>query len=147
MAGGAAQPETKYARLGGHRIAYQVGRPLPEPLPPDPLPPWEAYAEELDAVMDAVGAERAALLTAGPEAGPMALFFAGTRPERTGALILADATARYLVADAYPIGVPPEATDGSCSRSATSCAASGEDRGPRHLKGVEGAWQLFAVGG
>jgi len=82
-----------------------------DPLPPDPLPPWEAYAEELDAVMDAVGMERVALLTAGPEAGPMALFFAGTRPERTGALILADATARYLVADDYPIGVPPEAAE------------------------------------
>jgi pimeloyl-ACP methyl ester carboxylesterase len=82
-----------------------------DPLPPDPLPPWEAYAEELDAVMDAVGMERVALLTAGPEAGPMALFFAGTRPERTGALILADATARYLVADDYPIGVAPEVAE------------------------------------
>ena len=38
----------------------------------------------------------------------MALFFAGTRPERTSALILADATARYLVADDYPIGFPSE---------------------------------------
>jgi pimeloyl-ACP methyl ester carboxylesterase len=50
-------------------------------------------------VMDAVGSRRAALLANGPEAGPMALFFAGTRPERTSALILADATARHLVAD------------------------------------------------
>jgi pimeloyl-ACP methyl ester carboxylesterase len=82
-----------------------------DPLPPDPLPPWEAYAEELVAVMDAVGSQRAALLVAGPEAAPMALSFAGTRPERTAALILADATARYLVADDYPIGFPPEATE------------------------------------
>jgi pimeloyl-ACP methyl ester carboxylesterase len=54
-----------------------------DPLPPNPLPAWETYAEELDAVMDAAGSRRAAVLANGPEAGPMALFFAGTRPERT----------------------------------------------------------------
>ncbi len=79
-----------------------------DPLPPDPLPPWEAYAEELLAVMDTVGSRQAALIAAGPEAGPMALAVAGTRPERISALVLADATARYLVADDYPIGVAPE---------------------------------------
>jgi class 3 adenylate cyclase len=163
VAGGAEQPETRYARLRGDRIAYQVlgqgppdlvftmgsfshvdvawedpqialflrrlasfsrllrfdrrGTGASDPLPPDPLPSWEAYAEELHAVMDAVGMERAALLTAGPEAGPMALFFAGTRPERTAALILADATARYLVADDYPIGFSPEETAAMVARA------------------------------
>jgi class 3 adenylate cyclase len=157
VAGAAVPPETRYARVGPDRLAYQVlgqgppdlvlgmgafshvdivwedpqtalflrrlasfcrllrfdrrGTGASDPLPPDPLPPWEAYAEELVAVMDAVGSQRAALLVAGPEAGPMALSFAGTRPERTAALILADATARYLVADDYPIGFPPEATE------------------------------------
>jgi hypothetical protein len=33
-----------------------------DPLPPDPLPPWESYAEELAAVLDEVGPERPALL-------------------------------------------------------------------------------------
>jgi len=157
VAGAAVPPETRYARVGPDRLAYQVlgqgppdlvltigafshvdivwedpqtalflrrlasfcrllrfdrrGTGASDPLPPDPLPPWEAYAEELVAVMDAVGSQRAALLVAGPEAGPMALSFAGTRPERTAGLILADATARYLVADDYPIGFPPEATE------------------------------------
>jgi pimeloyl-ACP methyl ester carboxylesterase len=168
VAGGAAQPETRYARLGQDRLAYQVvgqgppdlvltmgafshvdliwddpqvalflrrlasfsrlvrfdrrGTGASDPLPPDPLPPWEAYAEELVAVMDTVGVQRAALLAAGPEAGPMALFFAGTRPERTTALILADATARYVVADDYPIGFPPEQVEAMIAR-ATSCGA------------------------
>jgi class 3 adenylate cyclase len=163
VAGEAAQPETRFARLHGDRIAYQVlgqgppdlvftmgsfshvdvawedpqialflrrlasfsrllrfdrrGTGASDPLPPDPLPPWEAYAEELDAVMDAAGMERAALLTAGPEAGPMALFFAGTRPDRIGALVVADATARYLVADDYPIGVAPEAAEAMVARA------------------------------
>src|SRR6266545_3336384 len=163
VAGGAAQPETRYARLGGDRIAYQVlgqgppdlvftmgsfshvdvawedpqialflrrlasfsrllrfdrrGTGASDPLPADPLPPWEAYAEELVAVLDAAGVERAALLTAGPEAGPMALFFAGTRPDRTSALIIADATARYLAADDYPIGVPPDIAETVVARA------------------------------
>ena len=88
-----------------------------DPLPPHRLPPWEAYAEELTAVMDAAGSERVALLAAGPEAGPMALFFAGTKPERTTALLLVDATARYLAADDYPIGVPREAAEATIARA------------------------------
>ena len=46
----------------------------------------------------------------------MALFFAGTRPERTSALILADATARYLIPDDYPIGFPPRAAEAEAAR-------------------------------
>jgi pimeloyl-ACP methyl ester carboxylesterase len=55
-----------------------------DPLPPDPLPPWESYAEELIAVLDKVGSKRAALL-AQLDTGPLALFFAGAKPERTRA--------------------------------------------------------------
>ena len=54
-----------------------------DPLPPGALPPWEAYAQDLTAVLDEVGSDQAALL-AQLDASPMALFFAGTRPERTG---------------------------------------------------------------
>jgi class 3 adenylate cyclase len=163
VAEGVVPPETRYARLGPDRLAYQVlgqgppdlvftmgsfshvdlvwddpqvalflrrlasfsrllrfdrrGTGASDPLPADPLPAWEAYTEELDAVMAAAGVERAALLATGPEAGPMALFFAGTRPERTTALILADATARYLAADDYPIGVAPEAAQAMIARA------------------------------
>ncbi len=147
----AVQPETRYARLGGDRVAYQVlgegppdlvmttgnyshvdmawedpgialflrtlasfsrlvvfdrrGTGASDPRPLDPLPPWESYAQDLTAVLDAVGSEQAALL-AQLDASPMALFFAGTRPERTGALILVNAAAKFLADDDYPIGVP-----------------------------------------
>jgi class 3 adenylate cyclase len=47
----------------------------------------------------------------------MALFYAGTRPERTSALILTDATARYLVADDYPIGFPSETIEAMIDRA------------------------------
>jgi class 3 adenylate cyclase len=147
------QPETRYARLGDDRIAYQVlgqgppdlvmtrggyghldmvwedpgftlflrslasfsrlilldrrGMGASDPLPQDPLPPWESYAEELVAVLDAVGSERAAIL-AEMDGGPLALFFAGTRPDRTSALVLANTAAKFVAADDYPIGIPAE---------------------------------------
>ena len=82
-----------------------------DPLPVNPLPAWEAYTEELEAVMDAAGSQQAALLATGPEAGPMALYFAASRPARTTALILVDGTAKYLTADDYPIGFPPGAVE------------------------------------
>ena len=45
------------------------------------------------------------------DAGPMALFFAATRPERTGALVLVNTTAKWVAADDYPVGVPPEVAE------------------------------------
>jgi pimeloyl-ACP methyl ester carboxylesterase len=70
-----------------------------DPLPSDPCR-CGSYTEELSAILDAVGSPRAAVLATGAQAGPMALFFAGTRPERTSAQNLADATVRYLIPDA-----------------------------------------------
>ena len=109
-------PESRYARLGGDRIAYQVlgqgppdlvmvpasfghidiawedpgialflqtlasfsrlilfdrrGTGASDPLPPDPGSPLEAHAEELVAVLDEVGVERAALLAEWTPARP-----------------------------------------------------------------------------
>jgi class 3 adenylate cyclase len=87
-----------------------------DPLPEDLPPPWEAYADEVAAVMDAAGSRRAALMATTAEAGPMALFFAATRPERTAALVLGNASARYVAADDYPIGIPPERAEAIISR-------------------------------
>jgi pimeloyl-ACP methyl ester carboxylesterase len=76
----------------------------------DAVPPWEGYAEELDAVLNKVGSERTAIM-AQTDAGPLALYFAGTRPERTSALILIHTSAKFVAADDYPIGVPAEAAE------------------------------------
>lgn len=42
------------------------------------------------------------------DAGPTALLFAGTRPERTSALVLVHTSARFIAASDSPIGVAPE---------------------------------------
>jgi pimeloyl-ACP methyl ester carboxylesterase len=61
----------------------------------DPVPQVrtiEDRAAEIEAVMDAAGFTRAAILGVS-EGGPAAILFAATRPERTRALILTGATA------------------------------------------------------
>jgi class 3 adenylate cyclase len=81
-----------------------------DPLPVGALPPWESYGEDLVAVLDEIGSDQAAIM-AQLDASPMAIFFAGTRPERTSALILANASAKYTATDDYPIGVPPDVAE------------------------------------
>ncbi len=79
-----------------------------DPVQLNALPPWEAFAEEIEAVMDAVGSEQAALICGGP-AGPAGMLFAATRPERVRALVLVMVAVRVLWDDDYPVGMSPEA--------------------------------------
>jgi class 3 adenylate cyclase len=74
------------------------------------IPTWEDWTEDLVAVMDTVGWERAAI-SAETDAGPIALLFAATHPERVTSLVLSHTTARYLVAPDYPIGLSSEIVD------------------------------------
>ena len=70
----------------------------------------EERMDDVRAVMDAVGSERAALLGLS-EGGPLSLAFAATYPERTSALILWNTFARLRWAQDYPFGFPPETAD------------------------------------
>jgi class 3 adenylate cyclase/pimeloyl-ACP methyl ester carboxylesterase len=88
---------------------YGIG--LSDPIPSRELPALEDWMDDVSAVMDAVGLERAVIMGAG-EATPMATLFAATYPERTGALVLVNATARISAAPGYEIGTPPEVRDG-----------------------------------
>ncbi|MCB9753105.1 MAG: alpha/beta fold hydrolase [Myxococcales bacterium] len=63
---------------------------------------------DLDAVLDAVGTGRAALLSLST-AAPLAVAYAALRPERVRALILHGAAARVGVAPGYPFGHPEDA--------------------------------------
>jgi len=72
------------------------------------LPSVEERMDDVRAVMDAVGSQRAVLFGLG-EGGPMCVTFAATYPERTSALILSGTFARLLAGDGYPPGIAPEA--------------------------------------
>jgi class 3 adenylate cyclase len=88
-----------------------------DPLPLDALPPWESFVDEVAAVMDAVGSDRAAVMGIF-DAGPMAALFAAAKPERTVALILANTSARILAAADYSIGFLAETAEVGIDRVA-----------------------------
>jgi class 3 adenylate cyclase len=71
-------------------------------------PPLEVRMDDVRAVMDAAGSQRAALLGIS-EGVPMSLLFAATYPERVQALVCYGGTARATYADDYPWAVPAEA--------------------------------------
>jgi class 3 adenylate cyclase/pimeloyl-ACP methyl ester carboxylesterase len=84
-----------------------------DPLPAaagNALPPWEDWADDMRAVLDAVGSNEAAVMGE-QEAGAMAVLFAATHPQRVRALALSSASARYLVAPDYPIGFDQATVD------------------------------------
>jgi pimeloyl-ACP methyl ester carboxylesterase len=71
-------------------------------------PTLETRIDDVRAVMDAAGSERAALFGIS-EGGPMSILFAATHPERVSALVLHGAMARTTEAPDYPWASPAEA--------------------------------------
>ncbi|HEY7281173.1 MAG TPA: adenylate/guanylate cyclase domain-containing protein [Actinomycetota bacterium] len=86
------------------------GSGISDPVPLGALPTLEQWMDDARVVMDAAGADRAALI-GDAEGGPMAMLFAATHPERTRALVLVNTFARMLRADDYPIGMPGDTAD------------------------------------
>ena len=74
------------------------------------LPSLEVRMDDVRAVLDAVGSERAALFGYS-EGGAMCALFAASHPARTSALIMAGAYARMMVAPGYTFGRTEEQID------------------------------------
>ena len=68
----------------------------------------EDWIDDVAAVMDAAGSQRAALVAHG-HASQMALMAAATHPDRIESLVLMNGFARFSRADDYPAGIPAEA--------------------------------------
>ncbi len=77
------------------------GTGLSDPVPNDGLPTLEERMDDVRAVMDAVGSERAALL-GHSEGGNMCVLFSATYPERTTALLLVGSYAKRIRSEDYP---------------------------------------------
>jgi pimeloyl-ACP methyl ester carboxylesterase len=71
-------------------------------------PTLEQRVDDVKAVMDAAGSERAAFFGVS-EGGPMGILFAATHPERISALVLHGAMARTTEAPDYPWASPADA--------------------------------------
>jgi class 3 adenylate cyclase len=71
------------------------------------VPTLETRMDDVRAVMDSVGSERAALIGVS-EGGPMSVLFAATYPERAWALVLCGTYPRERWAPDYPFGIRDE---------------------------------------
>ena len=71
---------------------------------PPGVPTLEQRMDDVRAVMDAAGSQKAALFGVS-EGGPMSLLFSATYPERTSALVLYGSYARRAWASDHPFGI------------------------------------------
>ncbi len=83
------------------------GTGLSDRVPIKDLPTLEQRMEDVHAVMDAVGSERAVLIGVS-EGGPMCSLFSATYPERTTALVMIGTYAKRIWEKDYPWGVSLE---------------------------------------
>jgi class 3 adenylate cyclase len=83
------------------------GSGLSDRVPVDALPTLEERAEDIGAVMDASGSDRAVIYGIG-NGGPPAMLFAATHPERTTSLVLWGTYARGTLDVDYPWAPSPE---------------------------------------
>ncbi len=83
------------------------GTGMSDRVPDDQLPTLETRMDDLRAVMDAVGSQRAALLGFS-EGGNMCMLFAATYPERTIALVTYSCFAKRIWSPDYPWAPTPE---------------------------------------
>ena len=86
------------------------GTGLSDRVPDDQLPTLEERMDDLRAVMDAVGSERAAIFGVS-EGGNLAALFAATYPDRTAALAMFGTFAKRVWSPDYPWAPTPEARE------------------------------------
>lgn len=105
--------ERVFRRLAtfGRLIRFDArGTGLSDPLGRSEQLSLEGQANDMLTVLDAAGAERAAVVANGGS-GLLAIFFAASYPERVSSLLLDGCYARLARAPDYPWGVPQEVLD------------------------------------
>jgi class 3 adenylate cyclase len=109
--------EPAYSRFL-HRLASfsrvilmdRLGTGLSDRLPVGQASTFEQRMDDIRAVMDAVGSERAALL-GWSEGTALCATFAATYPQRTTALVMYGGMPRFIRAEDYPWGMPIDEMD------------------------------------
>lgn len=103
----------------------QTGSGVSDPVSTDNPPNIDSWIEDLTAVMDEIGCEKAALL-GDTEGGYIAMAFAATHPNRVLSLSLVNACARFTRADHYPVGIPTELFEGAAAAYASQHGTTGD---------------------
>jgi class 3 adenylate cyclase len=101
---------SRLASMGRLICFDKRGTGVSDPIPLGAIPTFEEWMDDIGSVLDAAGSKRAVLIGHG-DGSPMAILFAATHPERTSALVLADAYARRSRAPDYQCGIPPGVSD------------------------------------
>jgi class 3 adenylate cyclase/alpha-beta hydrolase superfamily lysophospholipase len=97
----------RLASMGRLILFDKRGTGLSDRVSPERLPDLETRMDDVRAVLDSVGSERAALLGLS-EGGAMSTLFAATYPQRTLSLVLIGTFPREMQAPDYPWGVSEE---------------------------------------
>jgi DNA-binding SARP family transcriptional activator/pimeloyl-ACP methyl ester carboxylesterase len=97
----------RLASMGRLILFDKRGTGLSDRVSPERLPDLETRMDDVRAVLDSVGSQRAALLGLS-EGGAMSTLFAATHPERTLSLILMGTFPREMRAPDYSCGVSEE---------------------------------------
>ncbi len=105
---------TRLASMGRLILFDKRGTGLSDSVPVTQLPTLEQRLDDVRAVMEAAGSERAVLIGVS-EGGPMCTLFAATYPEKTEALIAIGSYARRLVDADYPWGETREQREQFCA--------------------------------
>jgi pimeloyl-ACP methyl ester carboxylesterase/class 3 adenylate cyclase len=87
-------------------------------------PTWEDWADDLRAVLDAAGSERATVIGVG-DSGPLALLFAAAHPQRVSSLVVINTGARLVQAPDYPWGLTPDDVQRFLTRTKESWGTGG----------------------
>lgn len=106
---------TRLASMSRLILFDKRGTGLSDAVPTNRLPTLEQRMDDVRAVMDAAGSERAVLMGVS-EGGPLCSLFAATYPEKTEALVMVGSYARRLRDVDYPWGPTREERDAFCER-------------------------------
>lgn len=99
---------SSFARL---TLLDKRGTGLSDRVSPDDLPGIEQRKDDLKAVMDDAGIERATLIAAS-DGGPLAILFAATYPDRTNSLVLINTYSRRISSPDHAPALDPEMYQG-----------------------------------
>jgi pimeloyl-ACP methyl ester carboxylesterase len=97
----------RLAALGRLVLLDKRGVGMSDRTAPDRLPGIEQRKEDVMAVLDAIGVERAVLIGAS-DGGPLALYCAAAYPDRASQLVVINTYARRIVAEGYPWALTEE---------------------------------------
>jgi class 3 adenylate cyclase len=105
-----ARSTRRFASYGRVILFDQRGSGLSDPVGPREVPTMDQHVDDIRAVLDEVGSERAVVMGYLAGTAP-AMVFAASHPERVSSLMLFGPYARLTIDDDYPIGVPSEVVD------------------------------------